>query len=72
VCEFALARSLLPELQAPAQADLLPMLCPAAFHMLTEVQLSQNMLDLQTLLGSADVAIHSPGSPNTNHLDTLF
>lgn len=35
--------------QAPAQSDLLFMLCPKAFCMLREVQ---TMLDLQTLLGA--------------------
>lgn len=58
MCEFVLAWNLLPEIRA--QSDLLPMLCPAAFHMLREVQLSPNMLDLQSLLGSAYVAMHSP------------
>ena len=72
MCEFVLARSLLTELQALAQSDLLPMLCPGAFHIVREVQLSQHMLDLQSLLGSADVAMHSPGSLYTNDLNTLF
>lgn len=48
------------------------MLCPVAFHGLRDVQLSQNVPDLQSLLGSADVARHHPGSQHTNDFDIFF
>lgn len=66
LCEFALAQGSLAGFQVRAQPDLLPVLCPAAFPVLREVQLSQNRLDLQSRFGNTDVAVHSPGSPYTN------
>lgn len=72
ICARVLARSLFPEFRALARSDLLPVLCPVDFHLLKEVQLSQNVLDLQSLLGSADMAMHSPGSLYTNDLKNHF
>lgn len=48
------------------------MICPVAFYELRDVQLRQNVPDLQSLLGSADVAMHHPGSLHTNDIDIVF